>query len=196
MRARGLIRARWRPTNLALPRKILRRLIPDRSELSRDRALRGVFGMLLANADLWHLNRHSVAWGLSVGLFVAYVPIPFQMLLAAGISILIGCNLPVAVVAVWVSNPITMPPMFFAAYKLGALLLGIPPAPFRFEMSVHWLLRGLSESWAPLLLGCAVLGGLLALIGQIAVRVIWRIHVANSWRSRRQRRPPGSTRPR
>ena len=88
----------------------------------------------------------------------------------------------------WVSNPVTMGPMFFAAYKLGAWVLNTPPQPFHFEMSLGWLLSGLHASWRPFLLGCLLLGLGLAIAGHLVVRLIWRIHVSASWRSRRERR--------
>lgn len=152
-----------------------------------ERSLR-LFGRVLHNANLWHLNRYSVAWAVSVGLFMAFVPVPFQMVLAAAAAILIGCNLPVAVVMVWFSNPITMPPLFYAAYKLGAGILGEPPQRVSFEMSFEWLLTRLDDIWQPLLLGCLIMGVTAALIGHAAVRLIWRIHVQQSWRARRARR--------
>ncbi len=177
------------PTTTVLPRHYLRRWLPGRRRFSEDRALRGIFGRLLGNPNLWHLNRHSVAWGLSVGLLVSYVPVPLQMVIAAGLAILIGCNLPIAVVSVWVSNPITMGPMFFAAYKIGSWILGVPPpAPFHFEMSLEWLRSEMHVAWRPFLLGCLVLGLALATVGHLVVRLIWRIHVVAIWRSRRQRR--------
>lgn len=146
-----------------------------------------IFGRLLHNPNLWHLNRHSVAWGVSVGLFMAFVPVPFQMVLAVGAALLVSANLPVAVVFVWVSNPITIGPLFYAAYRFGAWMLDIAPRQIHFEMSVQWLLTRLVEIWEPFLLGCFVLGLVSALVGNLAVRAIWRIHVIQSWKLRRER---------
>ena len=169
-------------------RKIIgRRLLPFARSIRGDRQLTRIFGRLLHDPNLWHLNRHSVAWGVSVGLFMAFVPVPFQMVLAVAAGVLVGANLPVAVAFVWVSNPITMAPMFYASYRFGAWILDVTPRPIKFEMSIDWLLTRLGDIWEPFLLGCFVLGLLTALIGYVTVRAIWRIHVIQLWRLRRER---------
>lgn len=175
-----------------MPRTHLRNLLARLRDVRSERSLR-LFGRLLHNANLWHLNRYSVSWAVSVGLFVAFVPVPFQMVLAAAAAILIGCNLPIAVVMVWFSNPITMPPLFFAAYKLGSWLLDMTPRRVQFEMSFEWLMTRLDDIWQPLLLGCFIMGFAAALAGHAAVRIIWRIHVRQSWHARRRRRAHRAT---
>lgn len=171
-----------------MPRKALRRILARIHPSGGDHRLRRLFGELLHNSDLWHLNRYSVSWAVSVGLFMAFVPVPFQMPLAAAAAILIGCNLPISVSMVWLTNPVTIPPFFYAAYKTGAWILGQAPRQVDFELSAEWLLNELGAVWEPFLLGCLVLGLAFAGIGHVAVRVIWRIHVMSSWRERRRRR--------
>lgn len=123
-----------------------------------------------------------------MGLFVAFVPVPFQMPLAAAMAIVIGCNLPISLLLVWVSNPITIPPLMYAAYKTGAWILGHAPRNLDFHLSGEWLLNELAVVWEPFLLGCFVLGLACSVIGHGAVRIIWRIHVMTSWRERQRRR--------
>lgn len=171
-----------------MPRKALKRILARIHPGESDHRLRRLFGELLHNRDLWHLNRYSVAWAVSVGLFFAFVPVPFQMPLAAAFAILIGCNLPIAVSLVWLTNPVTMPPIFYGAYKVGAWMLGQPPRNVEFELTTEWLFNELGAIWEPFLLGCLVLGLFSAVIGHLAVRIIWRIHVMSSWRERRRRR--------
>ena len=169
-------------------RRLLRKVIPGMREIRGHTFLRRVFGRPLFDPDLWHLGRNSVAWGTSIGLLMAWVPVPFQMVLAAGAAILLRCNLPVAVAMVWVSNPVTMAPLYFWAYKLGGWMLDRPPGDFRIELSLRWLFEELGKVWEPLLLGCFVLGLASAVLGQIAIRLVWRAHIMVSWRDRRLRR--------
>ncbi len=166
---------------------LLRRLLPFTRNIRGDRKLSRIFGRLLHDPNLWHLNRYSVAWGVSVGLFMAFVPVPFQMLLAIAAAVMISANIPVAVVLVWVSNPITVAPLFFSAYKFGAWLLAETPEKIKFEISIDWVVTQLVEIWQPFLLGCFVLGLASAAIGHAAVRIIWRIHVVQSWQLRGRR---------
>jgi uncharacterized protein len=171
-----------------MPRKVLKRILGRFHSPDGNHRLRRLFGELLHNSDLWHLNRYSVAWGVSVGLFVAFVPVPFQMPLAAALAIVIGCNLPIAISLVWVTNPITIPPLLYVAYKTGNWLLRQPAPHLEFELSRDWLMNEIGAVWEPFLLGSLVLGLVFAIIGHVAVRVIWRIHVMSSWRERQRRR--------
>jgi uncharacterized protein (DUF2062 family) len=120
-------------------------------------------------------------------LFSAFIPIPFQMVLAAALAVLFQANLPISVVLVWISNPITMPPMFYSAYKLGQWVLGEAPGEFSFELSLDWLMTELSFVWRPFLLGCLLLGTAAALVGYTAIRLYWRYLVVQKMERRRNR---------
>ena len=120
-------------------------------------------------------------------MFCAFVPVPGQTVLAIAGSIVIGCNLPVALCTVMITNPLTVAPLFIAAYKLGAWLWNAPPTTIEFELSLNWLRTEFAAIWEPFVLGCFALGASTAAIGHGAVRLIWRIHVVTSWRERRRR---------
>lgn len=135
--------------------------------------------------NLWRLNLHSVSWAVSVGLFVAWIPLPFQMFIAAGAALLIRCNLPLSVLLVWISNPLTIPPMLIGAYGLGTWILGQRGEPLHTVGWFEWLWQGMHHTWLPIVVGCLVLGLVSALLGQIAVRILWG---AERWIRLRQRR--------
>jgi uncharacterized protein (DUF2062 family) len=110
------------------------------------------------------------------------------MLLAAALAIWFRANLPLSVSLVWITNPITMPPIFYFAYKLGAFILGMPIVETDFSFSQEWLLYSLEHFLQPLLLGSLLLGTISALCGYLFVSFLWRIQVTQLWRSRRKRR--------
>lgn len=141
----------------------------------------------MADPNLWHLNRRSVSLAFAVGLFCAFMPIPFQMVLAGLVAIMLRVNLPIAVVMVWVSNPFTIPPLFYFAYKIGTLALGMEPLHFSFELSLHWLGSMIGEIWAPLLLGCFIVGSISALLGYFIVLNVWRWHIWGQIEKRKTR---------
>lgn len=166
-----------------MPRRLLKRIMPDHKTIREHKHLR-CFGTLLHNPALWHMNRHSVAKAFAIGLFFAWVPVPFQMVLGAGGAILFHANLPLSIVLVWLTNPLTMPPMFYGAYKLGAWLLGEELQHFDMELSLAWLQHEMALIWAPFLLGCLVLAVASSLLGYIGIQIAWRSMVIKRWRKR------------
>ncbi len=166
-----------------MPRRLLKKLMPDHRRIRNHKHLQ-CFGKLLHDPALWHLNRHSVAKAFAVGLFFAWVPVPFQMVLAAGGAILFHANLPLSVVLVWLTNPVTMAPMFYGAYKFGALLLGRELEHFEMELSFTWLAHEMSLVWEPFLLGCFAIGAVSALFGYFGIQIVWRHMVLKRWRKR------------
>ncbi len=161
--------------------------MPDRDKI-RDHKHLKCFGTLLHDPNLWHLNRRSVSGAFALGLFCAFIPIPLQMLLAAALAIVLRVNLPISVSLVWITNPITIPPMYYFAYKVGAWVLSEPTHEFVFELSAEWLMGELGAIWQPFLLGCLILGSLSALTGFVAIRLFWRFHIVQYIKKRKIRR--------
>ncbi len=168
-------------------KKFFKRSLPHPIHIKSHPTLQ-FFGELLHDPNLWHLNRRSLAGGMAVGLFIAFVPVPIQMLLAAALAIWFHVNLPLSVSLVWVTNPITIPPVLYFAYKLGTILLNIPRQEIEFTLSQEWFFQTLGYSWQPLLLGCFVLGTLSALTGYLLVNLLWRLQVTRLWQTRREER--------
>ena len=171
-----------------MPRKFIKRHIPDAKQLHKHCGPIGILGEHLHRPSLWHLNRHSVARAFAIGLFCTWLPIPFQTIVAAFFAIVFCANLPLSVVLVFISNPVTMPAMFYFAYRLGARILGIPPDAINFTFSFEWLNRTIEHIWQPLLLGSLVLAALSAMLGYVLVRILWRIHIIQRWQQRKKRK--------
>ncbi len=160
-----------------MPRKFLKKFMPDPHELKNYKSLR-IFGNLLHDPNLWHMNRRSIAKAFMTGLFFAWWPVPFQMVLAAAGAILIRSNLPLSVALVWVTNPITIPIMFYFAYVVGTWIIGVPEMAFSMELSFEWLMNEMTAIWKPFLTGCLTLGVFSGLAGYFGVNWAWRYSVA------------------
>jgi uncharacterized protein len=169
-----------------MPRRFLKRYLPNPAFLREHRALRPL-GKLLQNQDIWHMTRRSISGAAFVGLFVAWLPIPGQMLLAGIAAILLRCNLPLSVALVWVTNPVTMPAMFFSAYKLGTWLLDRRLMVTSSGVSWQWITNELPQIWQPLLLGSTIFAVISGGAGYLVVQLIWRLHVLQALRLRRVR---------
>jgi uncharacterized protein (DUF2062 family) len=170
-----------------MPRRLFKRYMPDPEMLKEHRSLR-FLGKLLHEPNLWHLNRRSVSRAMAMGLFAAFVPLPMQMLLAASLAILCRANLPISVGLVWLTNPFTMPPIFYCTYQLGSWLLHMPPIHLPDELSISWVSAELSTHWQPFLLGSVVTGVIAAVLGYCLTNLYWHWWVRYSWHKRQKLR--------
>ena len=170
-----------------MPKKIIKRWMPDHHSIKTNKYLQ-IFGDLLHNPNLWHLNRHSVAKAFAVGLFFAFVPVPFQMVLAAGVAIIVHANLPLAITLVWITNPLTMPAIFYFSYLVGTWVLGQHEQAFTFEASWQWIVDSISTIGPAFITGCAILSILFALLGYFFIQGLWRYSVIKEWQKRKKNR--------
>lgn len=168
-----------------MPRKLIRKYMPDEAKLKENRHL-GWLGKHLHEPNLWHLTRKSVSRAFLVGLFCAFLPIPAQMLVAAVLALFVRSNLPISVGLVWITNPITMPPIFYFAFVVGAWIMDLPSQDMAFEFSVDWLSSGLSHIWQPLLLGSVICGIVAGILGYLLMQAFWVWQVNRSWKRRRR----------
>lgn len=175
--------------------KKIKSWLPHRHSISDDRVL-SVFGARLKDRQLWRFSRDPVASGIAIGLFCAYLPMPFQMLPAAAAVILVRGNLPICILCVWITNPLTWVILFTPAYQLGAWLLGVEPlgiSQFRgyfgtsADVAVGYRVSSVLEFLAALWLGSLVVGSLLSGSAYLLTRALWKASVSLRWRARRNR---------
>ena len=170
-----------------MPKPRLLRYLPTPSELRENPALQPL-AHLLQRGEIWHLNRRSAAGGVFIGLFCAFIPVPMQMVVAAALAIVSRCNLPISVALVWITNPVTIAPIFYFTYRLGAWLLDMRITVDNIEYSFGWLWDNLGTIGYPLIFGSLVCGWVAGVTGFVLTRVVWRLQVVSRWRARRARR--------
>ena len=146
------------------------------------------FRHLLHDHRLWGIRRRTVVPAFAVGLFIAYLPTPGHTLMGALAALALRVNIPVAALATWVSNPLTMGPMYYAAYRVGRVLLDTPERQFQFELSWDWLTHTFVSIWQPMLLGCLIFGCVLSVAGYITLDLLWRSSLADYKTRKRNRR--------
>ena len=146
-----------------------------------------MLGPRLQDPALWHINRRSCCLAVAIGMFCTFIPVPFQMVIAAFAAIVLHANILVAVPIVWISNPITIPPIFYFCYLIGAAMLDEEPGQFDFQISFDWLLSGLADIWQPFLLGCFTVGAVSALVSYLLLSLLWRLHIISHVKERARR---------
>ncbi len=179
-----------------MPRKFFRKYLPSHESVRSNRHI-ARFGGFLQHPNLWHLNRHSVAGGVAVGMFSGLIPGPFQMLTAALLAVPLRVNLPVALATTLYTNPFTIGPLYVIAFLIGRLIMGgggaplAPPPDFEWsqlgaslDAFLHWIL----SMGTPLAVGLVALALGLAALGYACVQVGWRAYVIRAWRKRRKSR--------
>ncbi len=172
-----------------MPRRFFRKFGFKRHRISQQWYLSPV-RHLLQDPAYWGIRRKTVVPGFSLGLFVAFAPIPAHTLLAILLALVLRVNIPATIIGTLLMNPLTLVPMFLLAYRIGSFLLGIEPQPFAPELSVEWLTDGFLNVWQPLLLGSILCGAFASLIGYIGLDLLWRASLADYLAARRRRKSP------
>lgn len=167
-----------------VPKEFIKRHCPNSEEIRNHRYLQ-IFGEHLHSPNLWHLNRRSVSRGVALGTFWAMVPIPIQMIGVVASAIIWRANIPIGLVLVWITNPLTIPPIFFGAYLFGNWLLGRPGVAMPEEVTLEWFSRSIGDIWLPLLTGSLLIGLLLSLVSYFLIDFLWRLNVVKRWKTRK-----------
>lgn len=125
------------------------------------------FSRRLFERRLWKPCRDTVAGGLSIGLFFAMMPIPFQTVVAAIFAARTKMNIPFAVIACWVTNPLTMVPVWLFQERFGSWLrhqLGVPMPSFLAKGQIHFSMAQTDLNAASFILGFLATGVICALL--------------------------------
>lgn len=118
------------------------------------------------------VDDHVIARGVAVGLFVGLTPtVGVQTLLMIAGCVLLRGNFPAAFLVSWVSNPLTMAPLYFAFNALGRVA---------FEPVVRPSIKLTGIEGAALLeavltlLGSLLLAAPISLLGYVVALWAWR----------------------
>lgn len=174
-----------------------RRLVKKFSQFIHARRHRwylSIFGERLTDSHLWSLNRHSITAAFGVGIGVSFIPLPVHLVLVVMAAIWWRLNVAVAIAGSYFVNPFTMVPVYYAAYRVGTLVLrDRPHQHFVFHLSWSWLEHGLGPTWRPFLLGCLICGVVCGLAGRFILEIIWRDAAMRRYRARRERQRDSQT---
>jgi uncharacterized protein (DUF2062 family) len=175
-----------------MPRRTIHRFLPDVNKLLDAPSLAWIRS-LAKDPNLFHINRHSVSLAFAIGVFCAFLPIPGQTLVAVILCYWLGANLPLGLILIWISNPITIPPMFFLTYQLGSSILDTQAVQFSAQMDWQWFKDLGSDVLKPLFLGSLICGSILSFVSYFAIFQLWRWKVLKNWQKRKEKRIKNSS---
>ncbi len=147
--------------------------------MPRVKTIRGTWlhrrlGDRLFQGELWQPTRQRFAGGMAVGAFFAMIPAPGQTLGAGLIAYFTRVNIPAAVAATWISNPLTMPLCVYAQYLIGCLILGRWQPGF----SSHDIVETVKNAPLPFLVGVLPSAAILSLIVYPLTLLVWDVATA------------------
>lgn len=169
-----------------MPRRLIQKIVPHPDNL-RKRWFFRMFGTRLADRHIWSTRRRSITTAFGAGLAICFVPLPVHLPLCLLGALLWRLNLPVIVATVFLVNPLTVVPVYYMAYRIGAFALRTPATGFAFHLSWDWLQTGLGPVWRPFLLGCLICGVVLGYAGYLGLELLWRWVTVRRLRQRRRR---------
>jgi hypothetical protein len=111
---------------------------------------------------------------MAVGAFFAMIPAPGQTIGAGLLACFTRVNVPAAVAATWISNPLTMPLCIYVQYRLGCLILG----HWQSEIPTHDILELLKKAPIPFLVGVLPSAAILSMIVYPLALLLWDVVTA------------------
>lgn len=164
----------------------LRRKLPKKHEIENTPSL-SMLKKFWSRSELWAMNRNSLPMGISIGVFCAFLPMPFEMVVAAFLAVAFGGNVIFAISFVWISNPFTWVPLYTPCYWIGTRILQIEPIAITNMASLR-VGTELGYHYAALWVGCVSVGLILGFLTFFTLKVIWRRQVRYEWSLRKRRR--------
>ena len=134
-----------------------------------------LFGDRLLAPALWQRGRRALSGAVAAGIFACWIPVPMHSLIAVALALAFSLNLPLALLAVWFNNPVTLPFMYLYAYRTGCLVLHMTPEPFHLTWSLHWLEHEAATLVPPFLLGSLLLAVLTAILGAVLTLLLLQL---------------------
>src|SRR3982750_2998239 len=173
--------------------KWLTRHIPRRETIQRYRLLRP-FAPHLSQPALWRLTRRSVPRAVALGLFVGGIIPVMHTAIAALLAIPLRANIAITAAFTLVVNPLTIPAIYYAAYRIGSWELHHdanlvnPAAAERFSSELSRILFWIHEASGPIAVGVLSIAAIAAAVGYFSAALVWRSWQSSKLRERRRLR--------
>jgi uncharacterized protein len=177
--------------------KWVTRHIPTRETVHRHRLLRP-FARQLSQPALWRLTKRSVPRAVALGLFVGVLIPVMHTVIAAIFAIPTRANIAVTAAFTLVVNPLTIPPIYYAAYRIGAWELHHdasivnPAAAERVSSELGRILFWIHQASGSIAIGVLTLAFAAAAVGYLVSAILWGWWIKARWNRRSNSRGPAT----
>jgi len=137
--------------------------------------------------DLLSVNRKMVSRAILVGMFIAMIPMPMQMLAVVLVAPFFRFNVPIGVSLVWITNPFTMPVIYYVEYLTGNLLL-LGDGVHDIELTMEWFTANIGNIFVPLYVGAAFYSTLFSVGGYYLINWLWIISVESAKKKKNEKK--------
>ena len=117
------------------------------------------------------VNRTTVTKALFIGLFIALLPMPMQMLVVILAMRFFMFNVPLAILLCWITNPITMPFIYYIEYMIGCYVLNTDSLTI--HMSLEWFNNNFTNIFLQLYVGAFLLAASISSTMYFSVNYLW-----------------------
>lgn len=155
-------------------------------------------GPSISHPSLWRWKRSSVSLGVAIGFFFGMLIPLAQIPLSAIFAVLLRANVGAAAMSTLISNPITFPGIYYAAYQFGNYFLGLFSTDSligSIELAVldnsnTSLLDSILSTGKPVIIGLCCFAVAFGFLGYIVTNSCWGVKTRVRWylRKRRMRR--------
>jgi len=118
------------------------------------------------------INRKSISRGVFLGLFIAFIPMPMQMLAVIMFTPFFKFNVPIAISLVWITNPFTMPFVYYIEYKTGVFLLNRKSLE-NIELTLNWFSNNWDNIVIPLYVGTIPYSVFISIFFYYLINILW-----------------------
>ncbi len=163
------------------------RPLPRRSNIHRYPVLKWFSKLAYDRSFLWSFRGSAIIPALFFGLWVAMLPIVgIQMLVVFFLALFFRANLPVVVALQWISNPLTMGPIYFADYRIGMEILKLVGVEYEMNKllkpNYDWSnfnyadFLSLLDTFPPMMIGGSIIGIFLGVVAVFLYNGMCRLY--------------------
>ena len=128
------------------------------------------------STEFMTINRKMVSRAMLVGFFIAFIPMPMQMVAVLAILPFFKFNALIGMAIVWVTNPITMPIIYYIEYLTGNFFL-MRDSVHDVEISLEWFTNHIDDIFIPLYVGALFYSTISAIFFYYLVSWLWIVSV-------------------